>query len=166
MPFDTPSEDPVDETFWTGDHGVVALEPGLSRADEVIERTLSDYGFSADGPIADRHGSFERHFLRRGSDDATHVLVVAFTPADEASVTITVTPGVVRGNQSAAGVSEAFERVRDVDAVSRAWTLGVLVGLAGTPSVWLALEERLSDASAGGGEMPRQEQDLEQRSAR
>ncbi len=101
MASEKPVADLIEKGFWTGERGLKALEPGLSRAFARVESALSPQGFAADGPAAERHGSVEVHYLAAaGSRSLSKVIIASLTPEAEDGVWVSFIAAMIDDERS------------------------------------------------------------------
>jgi hypothetical protein len=143
--------------FWTGASGMASLEPGLSRLNDFVENALGTVAFHPDGPIADRHGSYERQFLREAEGEVTDILTLALTPTSEKEVDVSVTPGVMRDNVFAIGEAQILRistaSFRSGSPARLTPVLQIVRDLCGDRSLWQMLANRLSEAAEAEAEL-------------
>lgn len=164
MRVERPVKTRLDEGFWTGERGMASLEPGLSRLSDFVERTLGTAAFVPDGPVADRHGSYERQFLREAEGEITDVVTLALTPTSEKEVDVSVTPGVMRDDVFASGDAQIHKigvsALRSGSPIRLTPIVQSVRDLCGDSPLWRNLANRLLQSSG-----VQQERELEERSS-
>lgn len=145
--------DGLPDDFWTAAHGMRSLEPGLSRLSRELEAVLAELQFIPSGPIADRHGSYERQFLRRRGPQAADVLICSLTPASDATIWAAIAAGELTDRDYVRGETRAEEvSVQAVRAGDKHWIARMAArasGLARAAEIWADLSHRREEASVG-----------------